>query len=410
MAGDGWQWQTALSYYDKSIRTLESVLRVHGPIGPTEQFLVNARDGKADLLARMTPRATASRSGGWFARWFKRKTAPPAPPQIEGAATIAPRPSGPKPHFPDPEFEFPADATDGLESLQAGRYTETLAALDRFLAARPGDAAALYWKAWTLGQLEHYPEALEAMDEALKLDPDCIPALTDKSDILRFLNHAEEALEAVDRVLRLDPERALAWHLKGLILGQFLDDKGGPLCPFDATRNDQAIDAFDEAVLLEPDYFAARLFKGRALVGSAHAAQALSRIIAHVVNEDWGPELAQDYLRPFALSYQCCFVRARESFDAAIRVRPENYRPWYEKGRLLADLEDGHEEAAIEAFSRAVELRPDLAEGWYGLAELHAQQNEREEARRCLRQAILADPNMKDRARADFDWISEDDL
>ena len=129
-----------------------------------------------------------------------------------------------------------------------------------------------------------------------------------------------------------------------------------------------------------------------------------------MAGEQLTPESAQDYLRPFVLSFRCYFARARESFDAASRLKPDDYRPWYEKARLLADLEEGHEGPAIEAFSRAVELQPDLAEGWYGLAEVHAQQNEREKARACLHQAILADPNFKDRARDDFDWISEDDL
>jgi tetratricopeptide (TPR) repeat protein len=243
---------------------------------------------------------------------------------------------------------------------------------------------------------------LDALDETLKLEPGCHPAWYDKSDILRFLNRAEDALEAINRVLRCVPERASAWHLKGLILGEFLDDKGASLCPFDISQNDQAVDAFDEAILLEPDYFAARLSKAQALVRSCHAAQATYRVIAHVAGEQLGAEMAEDYLRPFVRSFECCFARACESFDAAIRVGPDDYRPWYGKARLLVELEEGHEMGAIEAFSRAVELQPDLAEGWYGLAKIHAKQGEQEESQACLRQAIHVDPSLEDRAREDF--------
>jgi tetratricopeptide (TPR) repeat protein len=411
VARDRWESQRALAWYDQSLHTLQTVLQEQGSIDIAEQFSAHAQQGRATVQAREGAPATPSRFRRWFGRLLGRDSAAPAPPQFGECPTFGCRPPGPPPQFPDHEVSFPAAVTGGIELFQGDHYQETLEVLDHFLALFPGDAGGRFWKARTLGRLRRYPDALRALEDALKLEPDLIPAYYEKSDILRSLNRAAEALQAIDKVLERDPEHAPAWYLKGLILGRFLDELGGQeMERFDPDQNDRAVDAFDQAILLRPDFLEARLFKGKTLYWSAHAAMASCNVLAHVTIEAMGAEAAQAYLLPSRALFGGYFNRARESFDEAIRIKPDDSRPWYEKGKLLIDLMEGWEEPASEAFARAGELRPELAGPWFELARLSSRRKDRSNALAHLRRALAADPNVREQAKQDFDWLSEQDL
>jgi len=284
----------------------------------------------------------------------RRRGAPPAPPALVDSVTMGWRPAAPPPRRADP-----------------GALT---------------------------------PDALAAREQQLAQSPDD-PA--DRADVLRYLNRPEESLDLVDRALRLDEANADAWYVRGLALGRFLDGAGeGEVFDWDAS--DEAVESLDRALLLLPDFFEARLYKGRTLYRACHAAQArLRALAAAVAHEQTGEEAARAYLRPYQLLFQCYFDRARESLQAAARLRPGDAGPWHELGRVLVGVREGFEDAALEAFTRAGELRPDLADAWYQRARLHSARGDRGQALADLRRAVAADPALADRAREDFDWLPE---
>jgi tetratricopeptide (TPR) repeat protein len=56
----------------------------------------------------------------------------------------------------------------GLVYYAAGQYPDALAMLDKFLAQRPSDAEARYWRGQTLAQLGHEVEAVEEMQTCVE--------------------------------------------------------------------------------------------------------------------------------------------------------------------------------------------------------------------------------------------------
>jgi tetratricopeptide (TPR) repeat protein len=381
-----WQNKEALDWYERASRTLEAALRtrISKPTeGLARQYLANARDGRQRAAARGEPPAP-----GWLS-----------------SATAGFRPAGPPPALADLGTPFPPES--GREAFESGRYEEALTVLERFLGDHPAHGDAGFWRARALARLGRYEESLHALESLLKSQPDHVPARHDQADLLRYLGREKEALEAVDILLKNDPGSAAGWYLRGLILGNYLGGSGGEIVVFDRDRNDSAVDAFDESILLRPDFFEARLYKARALTHSCHAAQAAYRAMADALRERSEAE-SDELLRPQVQAFHYYFNRARESFDAALRLRPQDVEAWFDKGRLLVDLRDGFSEEAIQAYSRVTALAPGRADAWYELARLA--RDDREAARGYLRRAFAADAALRKRAADDFAWLSEEDL
>ncbi len=372
-------FRTAHGWYVRSIQALEPLLQARSPHPLVQPFLKNARDGEQ-----------GSRDRDDYPDWRAEYA----------TATVGLRPAGPPPRLLDHGIPFPDEAS--LECFTRGDHTGALQALDQRLAQSPADAAGWFWKGRLLIRLGRHEEALAAFARVLELQPGHVPAWHDRADMLRYLNRPVEALEAVERALALDERHADAWYLRGLILGGFLDDgEHGPE-PVSRERLADAVEVFDRAILLRPDFFEARLFKGRTLNHLCHALQAHWRVFHDSLSTRMSERDRGECLRPVELLFHCCCRRTLESLEWSARLRPTDATPWYERGRTLIDLMSGHEEEALTAFNRAVELQPNLANAWYDLARLHNQRNEPEQARACLDRALALHPPLAENARRDF--------
>lgn len=147
-------------------------------------------------------------------------------------------------------------------ALQAlGMPAQALVAFDRALALDVRDATAWVGKANALQALDHREEdALRAFERALDLSPDLITAWTGKATLLERLGRADEARKAFgkgeevtfDRTLALNFRPALVWNGKGNAL-QALN------------QLTEALDAYQQALALEPDLVPAWVGKGNVL-------------------------------------------------------------------------------------------------------------------------------------------------
>jgi tetratricopeptide (TPR) repeat protein len=374
----GRQFGAALKWYRRSVAWLKEVVRKHGPNAKATQLLAQARAGRADT---------------------RMPFAVPSEAEVAASSTFGFRMPGPPPRFPTVSVGWPAGV-----ALEPG-------ALDIHLSRHADDIAGWFWKARRLGQAGDFEQALLALDRLLARKPDHAAALYDRADLLRCLGRPKEALEIVDGLLKAERRDAGAWYLRGLILGDFLDARTGGPEPFQAGRNDQAIDAFDKALLLRPDDADARLYKGLALLRAGAAAQSRYRTLADAAaRSGMAEDAARAYLRPHLLAYRGCLARARECFDHVTRLRPDDGRGWYHKGRLLVDLESGDEAAAEDAFLRAVEYEPNRADAWVELARLAERRGDCVQALAHLRRAVAVDPGLRDEVRETFMWVRPEDL
>ena len=130
-----------------------------------------------------------------------------------------------------------------------------------------------------LGKHGKYDEAIKAYDEAIKLDPKNAYAWNNKGLSLYLMSitmdncynttepgrpleyppscetissKLNEAIEAFDEAIKLNPKNATIWNNKGKAFNRL-------------NRNDEAIKAFDEAIRLDPKYAYAWNNKGIAL-------------------------------------------------------------------------------------------------------------------------------------------------
>lgn len=135
----------------------------------------------------------------------------------------------------------------------------------------------------------------------------------DKGEALVGQGKYEEAIQAFDEAIRLDPDYAAAWNNKGysfFMVGRFED----------------AIYCSDEAIRLDPGDAVAYYYKGMSLAVFGR------------------------------------FDEALDCYDMAIDLNPSNADAWLNKGLALGDL--GRHEEAIQAFDKAIELDPEDGIAW----------------------------------------------
>ncbi|AFZ36213.1 Tetratricopeptide TPR_1 repeat-containing protein [Stanieria cyanosphaera PCC 7437] len=113
---------------------------------------------------------------------------------------------------------------------------------------------AFYYKGQTLLRQQQYQEALQAYQQALQYDPNYLPAQWGKGIALKKLKRYSEATSEFNQILqRLDlsaTQRATTWFYLGL-----------NLC--DAMNLSEAIEAFQTAIELQPNYEAAQTAQAR---------------------------------------------------------------------------------------------------------------------------------------------------
>jgi len=184
-------------------------------------------------------------------------------------------------------------------------------------------------------------------------------------------------------------------------------------------RWDEAIDAYEKAIALKPDYGHAwfNLGNARARKGAlAKAAEAFKQALK--IN-------AEDYeaLNNLANVYtdQGHYKQAIRAYKKALKIKPDHYESWYNlgiahladdhPGRALKALKNAtslkatnpyawytqglahdvlkHHNKAQKAYKKAVELKPDYQEAWQRLGNLYAQSNQHKKAREAYQKASL---------------------
>ena len=136
--------------------------------------------------------------------------------------------------------------------------------------------------------------------------------------------HFEDALEAYEQALRLDPNNAQAYTFKGMALSIL-------------GRNQEALTAFEQALRLDPNNAQAYRFKGVALINLGHNQEALT-VLEQVLRLD--PNNAQAYTSTgLALSNLGRNQEALTVLEQALRLDPNNAQAHKYKGIVLSNLQ-----------------------------------------------------------------------
>ncbi|MBE0525314.1 MAG: tetratricopeptide repeat protein, partial [Candidatus Thorarchaeota archaeon] len=95
------------------------------------------------------------------------------------------------------------------------------------------------------------------------------------------------------------------------------------------------------------------------------------------------------------------FENARDCYDEALDINPDDAEAWNNIGNCFSRLADGQK--AIEAYTRAVALKPDYAEAFYNKANAHFIEEDDEKAIAYAELAIQLNPDLNNLVSQ---WIS----
>ena len=228
----------------------------------------------------------------------------------------------------------------GASLRKVGRFSESLDALNKALTSQPDFLLALRYKGETLREMERYDEALEVLNHALTLSPEDSWLLVSKGSVLRLSNHTAEAVELLNRAVATDPTLHRGWAE----LGAALYTQEG--------KEQEAIEAFDRALALKPNYDLALRYKGETLRFLGRYEEALiclDRALAVSPHDAWTLGAKGQTLR--ALRRE---AEASEVLKLAVTEGPKLSWAWAELGYSYYTQELPEE--ALDALKKALEV------------------------------------------------------
>jgi len=175
---------------------------------------------------------------------------------------------------------------------------------------------------------------------------------------------------------------------------------------FNLQHYEQAIEKYNEALDLKPDFPPA--FYNR---GSAYSQ--LGQYERAIEDYDRALELEPDdhialNSRGIAYGRLGQYERAIQDYDKALELEPDSPQALNNRGLDRAYL--GQYERAIQDLNRALEVKPDYSSARYNMACVYSLMNKPDEALKWLREAIELDEKFRDMAKTDpdFDNIRDD--
>lgn len=151
----------------------------------------------------------------------------------------------------------------GMCLAKLNQHNDALILFQSSLSINPKNVGALSNAGVSLSMLGRYEEALRAFDDALRLQPYLYPALRGKANILRLLGNFSESLSYLERAVAAhDPKTYEAWNDAGLILQTL-------------SKHEEALNAYENALLINPNYCQALNNKANLLVETKSFQQAI---------------------------------------------------------------------------------------------------------------------------------------
>jgi len=311
----------------------------------------------------------------------------------------------------------------GYEQSKNGSNDMALLAYERAIQIDPDNSLAWINKANALYRLNRTPEsenayrmALNITDKMLEADSDNSTLWLGRGVLLNNIGKAKEAVEAFDRASNIDPGNEMAWKMKGVLLAS------------DLKEYDKALAAFDRALQINPNDAVIWKLKGDALAASGRKSE------SDQSSEEWyqkGQELARigswenaidaydqavrlnpDYKEAWCAKCQAMsnenllrsvdggnvsFDEAINACDQALAIDSNDSRSWSSKGFVLyhdamVGADPSKYNDSLLAYENAIKIagsdRSALALAWRGKGTVLCQMKEYEESLAAQEKAI----------------------
>ncbi len=223
-------------------------------------------------------------------------------------------------------------------------------------ANRPGD---WHVDVYLNGQKEftEYFSISEGQPTAASGKQPSAPAI-EQSEAVSWLNQGialgnlgkyDEAVQAFDKAIEINPKNGVGWYLKGAAL-----DRQGEF--------DEALGAIDKAIEINPQDSDAWYIKGMVLQDLDKFDEAMQ---AYDNSTQINPQNADAwYSKGEALFWREKYDEAVQAIDEVIKIDPQDAGAWYLKSLALDDL-GKHDEADL-AYNKSIEIDPEIEYEWWG--------------------------------------------
>jgi tetratricopeptide (TPR) repeat protein/tRNA A-37 threonylcarbamoyl transferase component Bud32 len=200
--------------------------------------------------------------------------------------------------------------------------------------------------------------------------------LYQRGETLLELKRYKEALNAYNRAVELKPEYAEAWKGQGNSL-------------LELKRYQEALDAYDKAIQIQPNYLEAWNGRGKALDYLQRYKEAIASFDAALKIEPNNLEALNERGNMQIKLQQ--YSDAIASFDKVVKIQPDYSPAWYRRGWALHNLRRYQE--AVQSYDKAVEYKPDSSETWYQRGNALINLQKYKEAVESYDKAVQFQPN-----------------
>lgn len=238
------------------------------------------------------------------------------------------------------------------------------------------DPGELYYQLGVLYQeAEQYDDAIEYFDRAYRANPELEEALTDIVYCYEMQEKVDDAIDYCNRQIDNNPYSSMAWYH----LGQLYQK---------AERFEQAVWAFDYAIVIQSDFTSAYYGKACALIDLRRYDRAIQTLLNALVFDKNDIPI----LLTLGEAYECIgdYRRARSYYTRCTELYADLAFAWFGIGSTL-DAETRYYEA-IPYYKKAVELNPEYVDAWLNLADCEYFVGNEVSAFEALRTAIDLDP------------------
>lgn len=257
------------------------------------------------------------------------------PPGRPAPVVEASRPSEEPPPSPQPDLN--RAALEAAEQLNASRFEEALATVDRLLSTEPRNGEALHTRALALFKLGQKEEAARSIVNAIEASPDSVPFWFSKASMEHEEGKAKQAcrsaMDLVEIAQHTETESPLVDQGRQMIAafeatGAFPTARGylgflGLGCAsMKAGRAEAALEFFDRAIDAASSNAGGFRWKGRALTQLGQMDEALILFEAALEVDPRDPDIHHDRGVAFAMLGDA--GRAVEAFDAALALDPHH--------------------------------------------------------------------------------------
>jgi serine/threonine protein kinase/tetratricopeptide (TPR) repeat protein len=256
------------------------------------------------------------------------------------------------------QFQAYINLAQALQNLK--RWDEAVGMLDRAITLAPGQAVLYRARAHLLRLRSRDPEALKDLDRAIELSRPDDPLLADdqrdRGLILHQAGRLEEALDACDRAMALQPKGAGIHRLRGVVLMAL-------------RRYAEATRSFD--ICLAGGQRTAAVYEARGLALANQGSYARAIADYTLAMNTGHPTSSLNANRGWAYLFSGASELAARDFDESIRLEPSNGHAL--NGRALANVQLRKPHEAVADAQAAVLSSPDGAREHYTAARVFCQ-------------------------------------